>query len=144
MSEENKSSVREHRTKIRFLIVGVWNTAFGYGAFLFLYWLFDLFLSPRFMAYMTASIIGNILAVTNAFFFHKYYTFQSPERGGAALKEYFRFVGTYVFTFILSLILLPIFVELACLTPQVAAAVIILICTVFSYIGHSRFSFRSR
>jgi len=96
------------------------------------------------MAYMTASIIGNILAVTNAFFFHKYFTFQSPERGGAALKEYFRFVGTYIFTFLLSLMLLPIFVELAGLTPQVAAAVIILICTVFSYIGHSRFSFRSR
>jgi len=144
LNEAYGSSWRWRGTKIRFLIVGVWNTTFGYGAFLVLYWLFDLFLSPRFMAYMTASIIGNILAVTNAFFFHKYFTFQSPERGGAALKEYFRFVGTYIFTFLLSLMLLPIFVELAGLTPQVAAAVIILICTVFSYIGHSRFSFRSR
>ena len=144
MNEAYGSSWRWRGTKIRFLIVGVWNTAFGYGAFLVLYWLFDLFLSPRFMAYMTASIMGNILSVTNAFFFHKYFTFQSPERGGASLKEYFRFVGTYIFTFLLSLMLLPIFVELAGLTPQVAAAVIILICTVFSYIGHSRFSFRSR
>ena len=65
------------------------------------------------------------------------------EAGWGVLREYFRFTGTYLFTFILGLILLPVFVEVLGMTPQIAAAVIILICTVFSYLGHSRFSFRS-
>ncbi|HPM10940.1 MAG TPA: GtrA family protein, partial [Paludibacter sp.] len=138
-----KQLLLDHQVKIRFLIVGIWNTVFGYGAFLFLYWFFNLFLSPRYMAYMTASIVGNIIAITNAFIFHKYFTFKSSEQGWDALREYFRFAGTYLFSFILGLILLPLFVEVFGMTPQIAAAVIILICTVFSYIGHSRFSFRS-
>jgi len=135
---------RRHQVKIRFLIVGVWNTLFGYVVFLVLYALFRGLLSPNYVAYMTANVIGGILAITNAFFFHKHITFKSPEKGWAALREYVRFAGTYLFSFVLSLILLPIFVELAGMTPQLAAAAIILICTVFSYLGHSRFSFRSQ
>jgi len=134
----------DHQLKIRFLIIGAWNTIFGYGSFLFLYWFLSFFLTPRFMAYMTASIVGNIIAMTNAFIFHKYFTFKSSEQGLDALREYFRFGGTFLFNFILGLILLPFCVEVFGMTPQVSAAVIILICTVFSYIGHSRFSFRSR
>ena len=134
---------QRHQLKIRFLIVGVWNTVFGYVVFLLLNEAFSLFLSPRYVAYMTASVFGNVLAITNAFFFHKHFTFKSKEAGWGVLREYFRFTGTYLFTFILGLILLPVFVEVLGMTPQIAAAVIILICTVFSYLGHSRFSFRS-
>ncbi len=134
---------RRHQIKIRFLVVGAWNTVFGYVVFLILNEVFNRFLSPRYVAYMTASVLGNVLAITNAFFFHKYFTFKSKEAGWDALREYFRFAGTYLFSFIIGLILLPVFVELLGMTPQVAAAVIILICTVFSYLGHSRFSFRS-
>ena len=144
MKEGREPLWRRHQIKIRFLVVGAWNTVFGYVAFLILNEIFNRFLSPRYVAYMTASVLGNVLAVTNAFFFHKYFTFKSPEKGWAALREYVRFAGTYLFSFVLSLILLPIFVELAGMTPQLAAAAIILICTVFSYLGHSRFSFRSQ
>ena len=132
-----------HQLKIRFLAVGVWNTLFGYAVFLLLNELFTLFLSPRYVAYMTASVLGNVLAITNAFFFHKFFTFKSKVKGWGALREYGRFAGTYLFSFILGLMLLPIFVEVLGMTPPVAAAVIILICSIFSYLGHSRFSFPS-
>ncbi|MDD5169559.1 MAG: GtrA family protein [Syntrophales bacterium] len=135
---------RQHQTKIRFLIVGVWNTIFGYGAFIILNEVFNLFLSPRYMAYMAANVFGSVLGITNAFFFHKHFTFKSRENGWDALREYFRFAGTYLFSFLIGLILLPVFVELLGMTPPVAAAALLLICTVFSYLGHSRFSFRSR
>jgi len=134
---------RRHQLKIRFLLVGVWNTVFGYVVFLLLNEVFSLFLSPRYIAYMTASVLGNVLAITNAFFFHKHFTFKSKETGWGALREYCRFAGTYLVAFVVGLILLPVFVEVLGMTPQLAAAVLILICTVFSYLGHSRFSFRS-
>lgn len=132
---------QRHQQKIRFLLVGVWNTLFGYVVFLLLNELCTLFLSPRYVAYMTASVLGNVLAITNAFFFHKHFTFQSKESGAGALREYCRFAGTNLFTFLLGLILLPLFVEVLGMTLPVAAAVIILVCTAFSYLGHSRFSF---
>ncbi|MEI6315939.1 MAG: GtrA family protein, partial [Syntrophus sp. (in: bacteria)] len=86
-------------------------------------------------------------AVPGTLIFHapsrRTFTFKSKEAGWDAFREYFRFAGTYLFSFILGLILLPLFVEVLGMTPQVAAAVIILICTVFSYLGHTRFSSRS-
>jgi len=143
LTEGSEPLWRRHQIKIRFLVVGAWNTVFGYVVFLILNEVFNRFLSPPYVAYMTASVLGNVLAITNAFFFHKYFTFKSKEEGWDAFREYFRFSGTYLFSFIIGLILLPVFVEIIGMTPQVAAAVIILICTVFSYLGHSRFSFRS-
>jgi putative flippase GtrA len=134
---------QRHQLKIRFLLVGLWNTLFGYAVFLLLNELCSLFLSPRYVAYMTASVFGNLLAVTNAFFFHKHFTFKSRESGVRALQEYFRFTGTYLFTFLIGLILLPFFVEVLGMKLPVAAAVNILVCTAFSYLGHSRFSFPS-
>ncbi|MCX7635694.1 MAG: GtrA family protein [Syntrophales bacterium] len=125
------------------MIVGIWNTVFGYGIFIVLHCLFSqLFYSP-FAAYMTASALGNILAITNAFVFHKYITFRSSAKGMDAVLEYGRFWGTYLFTFVLGLVLLPLFVELLGMTPQVGAAFVIVVCMVVSYLGHSRYSFRA-
>ena len=52
-------------------MVGAWNTIFGYLVFLLLNEAFSLFLSPRYVAYMTASLLGNVLAITmsSPFFF---------------------------------------------------------------------------
>ncbi len=144
MSELSNSFIAlrfKHRIKIRFLLVGVWNTIFGYGVFClfdsFFAWLF----STRSIAYMSAMIIAQILAVINAYIFHKYITFQSAVKGLKMIAEFFRFSATYIVTFCLSFILLPLFVEIGNMHPKIAAAIIILICTVISYLGHSRFSF---
>ncbi len=131
-----------HQKKARFVLVGVWNTIFGYLVFVAFDYLFEQYLSPRYIAYMSASVIANIIAVTNAYFFHKHLTFKSKAKGGAAFREYLRFYATYLFSFIVSLILLPAFVEFLKFDPKIAAAVITLLLTVFSYIGHNRFSFR--
>ena len=94
------------------------------------------------MAYMTAAVLSNVLAISNAYFFHKYITFKSDVRGVSSIYEYFRFSTTYLVTFVFSMILLPILVELFHLAPQLAAALILVICTLISYLGHSRFSFK--
>jgi putative flippase GtrA len=123
--------------------VGIWNTIFGYLVFVALDYMFNLFFSPRYVAYMSAAVLANILAILNAYIFHKFITFRSPIRGIAIIQEFLRFFSMYLFSFFLGLILLPIFVELFHYDPKISAALLIPITTIISYIGHSRFSFKS-
>ena len=131
-----------HQVKAKFVLVGIWNTIFGYGIFCLFDTVFSWLFSTRFAAYMCAMVLARILAVINAYICHKYITFKSEAKGRAIIAEFFRFSTTYVVTFCMSLVLLPAFVEIGHIHPKIAAAIIILICTVISYVGHSRFSFR--
>lgn len=133
--------MKGHEVKIKFLIVGLWNTVFGYAVFVGLDFLFTPLFKTRYAAYMLAAVLSNILAIINAYIFHKFVTFRSPIRGLAIILEFLRFFSMYLFSFFLGLVLLPVFVELFHLDPKISAALIIPITTIISYIGHSRFSF---
>ena len=93
---------------------------------------------------MAAALLGNILAILNAFIFHKYVTFKSQVRGKEIIVEFARFFSTYLFSMILGLMLLPFLVEVMGIDPKISGALLIPITVVFSYFGHSRFSFRRR
>jgi putative flippase GtrA len=128
--------------RFRFILVGVLNTFIGYLVFIVFDYLFSHFFSSRSAAYMISLILSNVLSITSAYFFHKYFTFKSGVRGIHSILEYFRFSVTYLFTFFLSIILMLIFVELLHFSPRLAMAPILGICTILSYLGHSRFSFK--
>ncbi len=132
----------KHNLKARFVLVGVWNTIFGYLVFCLLDSLFMNIFDPRYIAYMSAMILTYIISPVNAYISHKYITFKSKVKGKEIITEFLRFVSTYVVTFLLSLILLPFFVEIFHITPKISAAMVMFVCTVISYLGHSRFSFR--
>jgi putative flippase GtrA len=134
--------IAKYHEKIRFLIVGAWNTIFGYLVFVGFDILFTSFCAKRYVAYMSAAVLSNILAIINAYIFHKHITFKSKVKGIGIFYEFLKFSTTYLVTFCLSLILLPLFVEILYMDPKIAAAAVILCCTVISYLGHSRFSFR--
>jgi putative flippase GtrA len=140
------SSIQEliykHHTKVRFILVGIWNTIFGYLVFLIINSLFANIFTKRYFTYMSAMILSQIIAIINAFIFHKYITFKSKVKGKGMIIEFFRFCLTYVVAFALNLILLPFLVEIFKIQPKISAAIVILICTVISYAGHSRFSFK--
>jgi len=131
----------EHGLKIRFGAVGIWNTIFGYAVFLGLDTLASVLFGKRYLAYMTAMVLANVIAIMNAFVLHKYVTFKSAAGGRKILIEFSKFCTTYVLTFLLSIILLPVLVELGNLPPKIAAGFLIIACAVISYLGHSRFSF---
>jgi putative flippase GtrA len=103
--------------------------------------LFENVFHKRYVAYMSAMILGQIIATVNAFIFHKYITFKSEVKGKGIIGEFFRFCLTYVVTFVLSLLLLPFFVEIIHFHPRIAGVLVIPICAVVNYLGHSRFSF---
>ena len=133
---------RINRVKIKFVLVGIWNTVFGYAVFVGLDFFFTLFFEKRYAAYMLAAVLSNILAILNAYIFHKFITFRSPIRGLAIIPEFLRFSSMYLFSFLLGLVLLPVFVELFHLDPKISAALLIPITIIISYFGHSRFSFK--
>lgn len=135
--------IKGHEVKIKFLIVGIWNTVFGYAVFVGLDLLFTQFFEKRYAAYMLAAVLSNILAILNAYIFHKFVTFRSPVRGLGIIPEFLRFFSMYLFSFFLGLVLLPVFVELFHLDPKISAGLLIPITTIISYLGHSRFSFVS-
>jgi putative flippase GtrA len=135
--------MRSHEVKIKFLIVGLWNTIFGYAVFVGLDFLFTSLFKTRYAAYMLAAVLSNILSIINAYIFHKFVTFRSPSRGIAIVPEFMRFFSMYLLSFFLGLVLLPVFVELFHLDPKISAALLIPITTIISYLGHSRFSFNS-
>jgi len=138
-----KNILKKHNVKIKFLLVGGWNTVFGYLVFILLETWFSKIFYPKYIAYVSAMVIGQFFSITNAFIFHKYFTFKSAAQGRELIKEFFRFNAMYAVSFVLSIILLPVFVEIFLFPPKIAGAFTILIVAFISYIGHSRYSFRT-
>ena len=131
-----------HETKWRFLAVGVWNAIFAYLVFVGLDILFACLFSKRYLAYMLAQLVSNVLGIVNAFIFHKYITFESRVRGKGILAEFARFFSTCLFSMMIGLMLLPFFVEIIGLDPKISRAILIPIIAIINYFGHSRFSFK--
>jgi putative flippase GtrA len=132
---------QDHQVKIRFFFIGIWNTIFGYLAYISLDYLLTFVFQKRYIAYMTAAILANIISTVNAFLFHKHITFQSTVRGKGVIIEFFKFYSTYTVTNILGLLLLPVFVEVLKIDPKISGALLIPVVAIISYFGHSRFSF---
>ena len=133
----------KHNVKVKFVIIGAWNTLFGYAVFFGFDSLFARIIPRRYIAYLTAMALSNLLAIINAYIFHKYVTFKSEVKGKGIIREFSKFTTTYLVSIGLSLALMPVFVEILRLNPKIAAALVILVCVVISYVGHSRFSFSS-
>lgn len=134
----------KHQVKIRFFFIGIWNTIFGYLVYISLDYLFTFVFQKRYLAYMTAAVLSNIIATTSGFLFHKHITFKSTVRGKGVIIEFFKFYSTYTVTNILGLALLPVFVEVFKIDPKIAGALLIPVVAIISYFGHSRFSFVKR
>jgi len=135
---------QKHQIKIRFFFIGVWNTIFGYLVYISLDYLFTFVFQKRYLAYMTAAVLANIIATISAFLFHKHITFKSTVRGKGVIIEFFKFYSMYTVTNILGLVLLPFFVEVLKIDPKISGALLIPIVAIISYFGHSRFSFVKR
>ncbi|WP_299970806.1 GtrA family protein [Sulfuricurvum sp.] len=124
----------KHEQKIRYLIVGGWNTVFGYGVFAGLYfWL------EGSVHYLVILAISYILSITNAYVGYKFFVFKTK---GNIVREYFRFYVVYGTAFLVNLIVLPFLVEVGGLNMYVAQAFVTFLTIIGSYIMHKNFSFK--
>ena len=140
--KNNLLSLIKSKTEIRFLLVGAWNTLFGYSIFLIFLNLFENFFGLERSAYVLGITFSLIFGIVNSFFFHKYFTFRSKEKGKEAFKEFLKFFNSYLLTFILNLVLISFLVELVLLDPVYAAAISIPICVVVTFFLLSNYSFK--
>jgi len=107
-----------HRVKVKFLAVGAWNTVAGYLFFVLFDTAFARVFATKYVGYMAAMVMANIVSVINAYIFHRYVTFRSLEKGKGDNNGVHQFCATYVVVFILNLFLLPFFVEMGHLSPK--------------------------
>ncbi|HEY6301837.1 MAG TPA: GtrA family protein [Terriglobales bacterium] len=128
----------------RYLLVGAWNTFFGYGTFA----LFTAVLNPIVPhSYIWASLLSSLLNITVAYFGYKWFVFKTQ---GNYLREWMRCVAVYSGGIAFALIALPVLVLLIrrntrffAEAPYIAGAFLTVIVVVYNFLGHKRFSFRT-
>jgi putative flippase GtrA len=121
---------------IRFVLIGGINTALGYGV----YALFNYALMNRVpYSYAVALILSNITTISMNYINYKLFVFRTR---GNYLLEYLRFFSVYGFSIGMNLVLLPILVEYFSINSYLAGLLLIPVTVVFSFLGHTNFSFR--
>lgn len=120
--------------RVRFVIVGGFNTVFGYALYVAFHEIFDIpYLFSLYGSYVIATLV--------AFVLHRQFTYRRAGTGNLAL-DFVRFQGVYVVSLLFNTVALPLLVEVAHWHPTVAQAVIVVFTAVVSYFGHKFFSFR--
>ncbi len=118
----------------RFLIVGAYNTAFGYLTFVILYQT----LGDK-LHYLILVVISHIIAVTNAFISQKHLVFRT---NGSVFFEFIRFNITTLGTLLLSLAGMSLLVGQFKTKVLVAQALVTVISVMVSYFAHKNFTFK--
>ena len=128
----------------RYLLVGTWNTLFGYGSYAF----FTAILSPMIPhSYIAASVISSLLNISVSYLGYKFFVFKTK---GNYLREWIRCVGVYSVGILFGVLALPVLVLLirrntrfVAEAPYIAGAILTAFMVVYSFVGHKKFSFRS-
>jgi putative flippase GtrA len=124
-------------------LVGLWNTAFGYGMFAALVAVLD----PRLRyGYVLATVLSSFLSITVAFLGYKWFVFRTK---GNYWTEWVRCVAVYSVGIAISTALLPIVVEslrrwagIGRSAPYIGGALLMGLGIVYNFFGHKKFSFR--
>ena len=150
--------VRQHQTKIRFVLAGILNTAVGLGTYPALYYLLatqklnDLVLKavekfaylstlqsiPYYLIILT---ISQVFCIIFAFMTNKLMVFRTKGNHGAEFMKFLTFHLTY---YLVNLGALPFLVEFVWINPVIAQTSFAVMVIVSSYFWHSRITFSSK
>jgi putative flippase GtrA len=129
----------------RYILVGGFNTVFGYGIFALLNWSFTGLGS---YSYMYAAVLGSLISITVAFLGYKWFVFRTR---GNYLREWVRCLGVYGSSTLIGLVGLPILVPILRShlrnpgqASYLAAAILTIVSVIFSFVGHKNISFRQK
>ena len=127
----------------RYLLVGIWNTAFAYGTFALFTALLDRYMPA---SYMAGSLLSALLNITVSFLGYKWFVFKTK---GNYLREWGRCLMVYSGSIVLGLALLPptVFIvtyvtESPRAAPYIAGALLLGVQVILSFLGHKTFSFK--
>ena len=128
----------------RYILIGVWNTLFGYA----MYAVLTALLTPHVpYAYIFASVLASLVNITVAFLGYKWVIFKTKEN---YLREWVRCVLVYSGGIVIGTLLLPVLVyavrystRFDAAAPYIAGAVLTGLNAVVGFLGHKSFSFQS-
>lgn len=123
--------VRDQR--VAFLLVGGINTVVGFACFAG----FLVLLGKQ--RYLVALVCAHVVSVLIAFVLYRLAVFRVR---GHVLRDLWRFETVYLTALGVNFVLLPILVEIAHLPVLLAQALIVLVTSLMSYLGHKHYSFR--
>lgn len=126
-----------HQVKIRFLLAGFLNTAFGLGTFPVLYYM----LAACKLHYLIILTISQVICISFAFLTNKFLVFRTK---GNYVAEILKFITFHLSYFIVNLFALPVLVELFHLSPVIAQSLFAVLVIASSYFWHSRITFLSK
>ena len=129
-------ALRPYREQVLYLAVGAWNTLFGYGVFVVLYYL----VGGR-VSVSVVIVASYVVAVLSAYVGYRYVAFRSH---GAVIQEFPRFAAVYLLTLIANLVFFPVALSLLPLSAYGVQALFTVGVVIVSYFGHRHFSFRGR
>ena len=138
------SSHVPHEVFFRYLLVGLWNTLFGYATFSLFTWLFQP-LGQH--SYLLAMLISSPLNITVAFLGYKHFVFRTK---GHYLREWLGCLAVNYSGMAIGLITMPILVTalrriagLQVSAPYIAAAALTVFGVVYNFLGYRNVSFRA-
>jgi putative flippase GtrA len=122
------------REQLLYLVVGAWNTIFGYGV-----WALMQYLLGDVLSYPVIVLLAWPIAVLNAYLCYRYIVFRSR---GPVRKELPRFSLVYLATLIVNLAVLPVALRVLPFNIYVEQALFAVFVIVCSYLAHKYYSFR--
>jgi putative flippase GtrA len=123
------------KEKISFLLVGGFNTIFGYAVFAANYSLFG-----KYIGSVGALISSHLVSASIAYLLFRKFVFVDSERG---TKSYFRFHSVYIVPLLSNIFALPALIALFNLSAYLAQALFSAGWIIVSYVTHKRFTFKS-
>ncbi len=124
---------------VKFGLVGASNTLIHLGIYYLCIYVFQ-------MHYQLANLIAFLISVTNAYFWNSRYVFSSGERKsfGGHLAAYLKTVAAYGGTYLLSLLLLWLWVEKLGVSEGLAPILNLCITVPLNYLINKFWTFRNR
>jgi putative flippase GtrA len=121
------------REQLLYLMVGGWNTVFGYAA-----WALLQYVLGDHLHYLVIVVLSWPIAVLNAYLGYRYVVFRSR---GSVSRELPRFSLVYLITLLVNLALLPVALRVLPFNIYVIQAGFAMVVVVCSYLGHKYYSF---
>lgn len=131
------SGTHQRRRPLRFLLVGVVNTALGLAAYPVLLWI----TRSWSMHYLLVLPLAQALCIVSAFLLHKHLVFRTQ---GGYRREFAWFLSFHLAQSAANLVVLPLLVELGGLHPAWAQTLYAVLTMAGSWFWYSRVAFNSR
>jgi putative flippase GtrA len=130
-----KIFIENRDKKIKYLLAGIINTSFSYLLGIYIYTSYS-----KYFGIILTLVLVNILSISFSFLSYKIFVFKSR---GNWILEYFKSYLVYGITAIVSIIGVWILVEIFSLKFWLAQGCLMIMCIIFSFCAHSKFTYRN-